>query len=717
MDLSYIINKNCILCEGGTFPLVDLGCQVVASKFFKPNEKREPKIPLQLTKCSGECELLQLNAIIKPDLVYTDNYGYRSGINDTMKNHLKNLIIEAVSKVPLKNDDIVIDIGSNDGTLLSFYNYNLTRIGIDPTANYFIKHYQPGIEVISEMFETTIIKDSWIGNVKIITSIAMFYDVPNPIQFVKNIKKILHPQGIWITEQSYCPSMISNNSFDTVCHEHLGYYSIKQMHYIAQITDMKIIDVTMNDINGGSFRITFSHKDSSLIISDRVERYTNYEKLSYLDSINLKFQNAKSDIINFFNSKKSEGCSIYGYGASTKGNTILQYCDLTVDHIVAIADRNPDKVGLVMSTGIPIISEQEMRKNKPDYLFVLPWHFREEFLKREFQYLDEGGKIVFPFPRLTIVERKKAIITGVDGQIGSYLADFLIRKDYIVHGITNKKPLNRNRVKYNVCDIRDETTLKDIIKTVRPNEFYNLAAISNADTDKDGLMYEVNAIPLRYICHLCHKYKIKLFQAGSIEMFRGSKKIESSLDNYHARNSYGKSKITADIMTKYYRDSKGLFVCNGILSNTESPRRKEGFLFSKLKKDVIEYRDLHKVLLLGNLSYQKSWIHAADVASAAYMMLQQKEPSDYVICNNEMNTVKDVVDMFIYKLFKQQLIWKDNDAYFDHKKLVVKAGVIPCRCYEKDEQLIFDNTKLLNIGWQPTYNLEQIVEEILLNDA
>jgi GDP-mannose 4,6-dehydratase len=559
----------------------------------------------------------------------------------------------------------------------------------------------------------------------------MFYDVSEPIAFVNCIKNILHPQGIWVTEQSYCPTMIGNCSFDTVCHEHLGYYSIRQMIYLAEETDMKIVDITMNSINGGSFRVTFTHKQNdSIPITENVQKYTNYEQNLYdSEIIKNNFSKARSDIVNFFNSLPNNS-RVYGYGASTKGNTILQYCELTSQNIMAIADRNPDKIGLRMSTGIPIVSEQNMRTNNPDYLFVLPWHFKDEFIERESEYLDRGGRIVFPLPRLIIVQRKKAIITGVDGQIGSYLSDLLLQNNYIVYGITNKKPFGRPKINYHICDIRDEDILKEIVRSILPDEFYNLAAISNADTrgdsHKDELIHSVNAIPLRYICHLCTKYKIRLFQAGSIEMFRGSKKICSTVDNYHARNSYGKSKITADIITRYYRNGKGLFVCNGILSNTESSRRKEGFLFSKLKKEVIECRDSGKILLLGDIFYEKSWIHASDAARAAYQMLQHETPDDYVVCNNGYNTVKDVVDIFFHQVFKQHLIWKEDEAvivtknlsssmslYYPTEQIVVKTGTVCNRCYEKDEKLLFDNSKLINIGWQPRYNLQQIVEEVL----
>ena len=246
---------------------MDLGTHTLSGRFPSSIDEKIPTYPLILVKCMGEdyCGLVQLKYNTNRDELYKHFYGYMSGINSTMTDHLKNLVREIENKVQLNDGDIVLDIGSNDCTTLKFYKKSLTRIGVDPTGEQFRHLYTDGITLYPDYFDEKFIQEHIKRKVKVVTSIAMFYDLPDPVAFARNIGSILDSDGIWVTEQSYLPSMLSANSFDTVCHEHLEYYCLKQIQYIAEKAGLYIIDLSFDNINGGSFRITFGHTASSTI--------------------------------------------------------------------------------------------------------------------------------------------------------------------------------------------------------------------------------------------------------------------------------------------------------------------------------------------------------------------------------------------------------------------------------------------------------------------
>ena len=239
----------------------------------------------------------------------------------------------------------------------------------------------------------------------------MFYDLENPIKFAKDICEILDKNGIWILEQSYLPMMLETVSYDTVCHEHIEFYALKQIDYIARESGLRIIDVETNNINGGSFQIVVAKKDSEFSINDSVNQMLESEEIEGYNDIDVylefkeRIEKNKKLVEDFFKKVKEENKLVIGYGASTKGNVMLQYCNLTGDDLVAIADVNPDKYGHVTpGSRIPIISEEEARSLKPDYFFVLPWHFRDFILSKEKQYIyDSDCKFCFAFPDFEIV--------------------------------------------------------------------------------------------------------------------------------------------------------------------------------------------------------------------------------------------------------------------------------------------------------------------------
>lgn len=413
--------KKCRICGNpDLIPILNLGVQALSGRFPSEDEPDPPKASLELVKCnntkdSNACGLLQLKHSVSPDEMYLHNYGYRSGINQTMRMHLKGIVQRVQEIVDLDAGDVVLDIGSNDATLLTYYKTpGLRRIGIDPTGEQFLEYYTEDIELISDFFNLSNYSSvSPDKQAKVITSIAMFYDLEAPMSFVEDIKKILHSDGIWVLEQSYMPRMLEMNSFDTVCHEHLEYYSLKQIDWMLRKKDLRIFDVEFNEINGGSFRIYACHNNSVFKSNQKKinQVFSNEENLK-LDSelpykeFNERVLRIKDDLYNFLTTEKAKGKSIYIYGASTKGNVLLQFCNIDHTLIIAAADRNPEKWGRrTPITNIPIISEEEARKAKPDYFLVLPWHFREEFIERERDYWTTGGKMVFPLPHVEVFSK------------------------------------------------------------------------------------------------------------------------------------------------------------------------------------------------------------------------------------------------------------------------------------------------------------------------
>ncbi|WP_265576502.1 class I SAM-dependent methyltransferase [Methylobacterium sp. 4-46] len=344
--------------------------------------------------------------------MYGDNYGYRSGLNQSMVDHLTNKIIELSRFADLQPGDAVLDIGSNDATSLKAYPVSgLVRTGIDPSGAKFKSFYPDDIALVPDFFSARAYWNTGSKPPKIITSIAMFYDLEQPIDFAKEIESVLAPGGIWHFEQSYMPSMLRMNSYDTVCHEHLEYYSLGVVQKILDAAGMRPVDVKMNGINGGSFAVTAVRKadprrgGEGVInwLLEQEERMGLSTPRPYRQFEERVF-NHKLDLVRLLEALKEDGKTIAGYGASTKGNVTLQFCGIGPDLIPCIADVNPDKFGhFTPGTHIPILPESEVRAMKPDYMLVLPWHFRENILRREKEYLARGGRLIFPFPEIEIV--------------------------------------------------------------------------------------------------------------------------------------------------------------------------------------------------------------------------------------------------------------------------------------------------------------------------
>lgn len=408
--------KACRICRSTHLEMVlDLGIQALTSRFPNKDEGTPPRAPLVLMQCHA-CGLVQLRHSVNRDELYTHSYGYASGINSTMRTHLSALVRWIEKLCPLKPGDIVVDIGCNDGTLLKSYAAaGLRRVGIDPIAVKFRSQYPADFQVHESFFsEDSYRRACGSEKAKVITSIAMFYDLESPTEFSRAVESALADDGIWVLEQSYLPTMLESNSFDTICHEHLEYYALRQIEELAERSGLRVFDVELNDTNGGSFRLALCRSKASFQTShDRIKQIRHLEKTMALgthepyEAFRRRIEEARDRLVKFIDTERAAGRTFYLYGASTKGNTLLQYCGLDASKIVAAAERNPEKFGRrTPLTDIPILSERECRAAKPDYFLVLPWHFRAEIIEREAEFLNSGGKLVFPLPKFEVVQRQ-----------------------------------------------------------------------------------------------------------------------------------------------------------------------------------------------------------------------------------------------------------------------------------------------------------------------
>ncbi len=391
--------------------VLSLGEQYLTGVFPRSVSEQVTKGPLDLVWCP-DSGLLQMKQSYSLDEMYGDNYGYRSGLNASMVEHLTNKIHMLERMVKLSDHDLVIDIGSNDATSLKAYSGKHRKVGIDPTGIKFKEYYTEGISLIPDFFSAEAFNNNFPNDkAKIITSIAMFYDLESPASFVRDIEESLTPDGIWHFEQSYMPSMLRTNSYDTICHEHLEFYSFKVVKNLLEHCNMRVVDVQMNAVNGGSFAVTACKKNAAYVSNMPVINWMlSQEEDMGLDTpkpfrdFEERVFRHRKNLTELIEALVADGKKIFGYGASTKGNVLLQFCNLTSKHIPFIAEVNEQKFGcFTPGTNIPIISEAEARALKPDYFLVLPWHFKHSILAREKEYIKNGGKFIFPLPEIEIV--------------------------------------------------------------------------------------------------------------------------------------------------------------------------------------------------------------------------------------------------------------------------------------------------------------------------
>lgn len=411
--MSYKQIGRCRICGNKHLERVlDLGEQMLTGVFPREAGAGVTRGPLRLVKCTGGedvCGLLQLEHSYDLGEMYGENYGYRSGLNASMVAHLHAKVQRIQGLVSLREGDLVIDIGSNDSTTLQAYPADgLTLAGVDPTGVKFHNYYPSHIQLIPDFFSAALVQQRFPGRkARVVTSFSMFYDLEDPMGFMRQVYEILADDGIWVFEQSYMPTMLDTNSYDTVCHEHLEFYALRQIQWMAARVGFRIVDVEFNDVNGGSFSITVRKAHGHTPVEPAVQEILDREEARGLLGLQpfrefaSRVDESREILLAFLAQARADGKRVAVLGASTKGNVLLQYCGLTAEYAYAVAEVNAEKFGCYTpGTWIPIVDEKVLLQDEPDYLIVLPWHFRKFFLgNRKWK----KAKLVFPLPRLEIV--------------------------------------------------------------------------------------------------------------------------------------------------------------------------------------------------------------------------------------------------------------------------------------------------------------------------
>jgi len=400
--------QKCRICYSVNLtPVVRIKPQFIASTFVKTNKdnpKAKIKIPMTLMLC-GKCGLVQLEETVDQDLLY-ENYFYRSNVSNTMRHDLQNVVDDVLSQGKFKKGDYVLDIGCNDGLMLTMLPKELKRVGIDPAKNIDWSNLNKSITIVNDYFPSQKLRKY---KFKIITTTAMFYDLDNPNTAVSQIKKILAKDGVLCIQVSYLYDTIRDMNFYDICHEHLEYYSLKTLSYLMEKNGMKVFDASTNFVNGGSLRLMVAHKEAKrpksanlvyLLLKEKVLQLENpqtYDTFSKLIEINTK------RIKRYIENQKG---LVIGLGASTKGNVMLQLCGIGKKILPYISERNSFKVGLrTLGTDMLLISEQKARRLQPDCMFVIPWNFKAEILEREKEYVRKGGKLLFIMPYPYVIDK------------------------------------------------------------------------------------------------------------------------------------------------------------------------------------------------------------------------------------------------------------------------------------------------------------------------
>ncbi len=490
--MDYKCIDRCRMCGSTDLTeVLSLGEQFLASSFVKSNKDNplaSMRFPLTLVLCDRlknpkACGLLQLKETVKRDLLYR-KYFYRSATNPMMHSALEEIARELMTRLKLEPGDAVLDIGCNDGTMLAFFPASLQRFGIDPAENIpALEGLDPSIRILTDYFSKEAARkvSGGIKKFKAVASIAMFYDLDDPHSFVRDVKALLDPEGIWCIQLSWLYDVIRNMNFFDICHEHLLYYSLHTLRTLLNLHDLEIIDASTNPVNGGSLRVFVKHKKAGLPISPNVQKILEEEAAFGLNEpadtfreFAKKISDLKKNILTYLRQEKERGGTVIGLGASTKGNVLLQYFGIDKDLLPYICDRNPEKTGLyTLGTDIEVISEEHMRELNPSCLLVLIWFFREELLKRERAYLEKGGKMLFPMPYPHLVSRdgetplisgsqrtqlkaKNILVTGGAGFLGQWVVKKLLEHGADPKRITVPRSLD--------TDLRDRANCRKIVR-------------------------------------------------------------------------------------------------------------------------------------------------------------------------------------------------------------------------------------------------------------
>ena len=400
----------CRVCRSARLiEVLDFGDLVLTGVFPASRDEDVSSGRVRLCLCQ-ECGLVQLGDTFPAEEMYGDNYGYRSGLNASMVAHLQRIALRMQERAGLQPGAVVLDIGANDGSLLKSYTVpGLNRIGIDPTIAKFGEFYPDDIAPVADFFSSQVFDAVSDQRAAVVTSIAMFYDLEDPVAFARDIKNSLTEDGIWYFEQSYMPWMLRSGAYDTICHEHLEYYSLQTIKQILDEAGLHLIDAATNAVNGGSISVLASKAPGRgpsvyakwLLEQEDADRVHAPE--SWVD-FRSRVKSRQRDLRSLLERLNDSGASVMALGASTKGNVLVQTTSVTPDLVTKVGDVNPYKFGRYLpGSGIPIVSEQEVLGDNPDYLLILPWHFRETFMTTLAPYLANGGRLIFPLPDLEVV--------------------------------------------------------------------------------------------------------------------------------------------------------------------------------------------------------------------------------------------------------------------------------------------------------------------------
>ena len=413
--------QHCRVCGSADLTeVVSIEEQYLSPTFVETNKDNplaDIRVPQTLVLCdrsnnTNACGLLQLKETVEPDYLYRE-YFYRSSVSDTMRKDLKNVVDDVIERVHLEDNDIVVDVGANDCTMIGYFPSGLTRIGVEPAQNISWESVAPSIKIVNNYFSQDVLSGVLEDKkVKIFTSCAMFYDLDDPNSFVSDVKSLLHEEGVWCIQLSYLPLMLKNINFYDICNEHLEYYSLHTLNYLMKQNGLEIFDAAENDVNGGSVRVMITHLERKIEktagfkeLIDIEKQMNLFDKKTYID-FHEEILSLKNKIKNTIGVELKNGNTVLGLGASTKGNMLLQLFGIGKETIPYISERNPEKVGLkTLGTDIELISEERAREINPSYMLVLPWYFKSEIVAREKEYILNGGKLLFPMPYPHVVHK------------------------------------------------------------------------------------------------------------------------------------------------------------------------------------------------------------------------------------------------------------------------------------------------------------------------
>ena len=403
----------CRICKGRDLSgFLDLGDQPHCNSFLRANELNspEPRWPLSLLYCNT-CHLVQLDCVVDPSLMFS-NYVYVSGTTSTLPEHFRATAREATSRFGLGSSSLVVDIGSNDGTFLSgFQALGLRTLGVDPATNITELANARGITTINDFFGEAVARRivEEQGSADLITAAGVFFHIDDMDDVCRGIAHLLSERGVLHIQAIYLGAMLEQSSFDNVYHEHVSYYTLHSLKRLLERFGLRIFDVGMSAIHGGSLMV-FAGKGNSYAVSNSVEAMLNrerelgYDTLAPYRAFADRVRRLRSELVTLLHGLKAKGMRIAAYGAPAKGNTLLNYCGIGTDLIEYAAERAPLKIGLFTpGMHIPVIDEAEAMKNPPDYFLMLPWNFSEELIAKNRPYRERGGKFIIPVPSPRIV--------------------------------------------------------------------------------------------------------------------------------------------------------------------------------------------------------------------------------------------------------------------------------------------------------------------------